>query len=105
MMRAGRMDREIVIQRATTSETVVGSPVPTWTTHLTVWAEYIPVSGREFLQMNREVAALTARFIIRWNSDVLETDRISFGGRTWDILSLREIGRQEGLEITAEVRT
>lgn len=104
MLRAGRRDRQIIIQQFSTSETVVGAPEQTWTTYATVWAEYIPISGKEALQLNRETSAELVDFVILYDANITPKHRISYGGKTWDILFLKEIGRREGLRITAEAR-
>jgi SPP1 family predicted phage head-tail adaptor len=103
-MRAGRRDRKIIFERFTTSETVIGAPEETWSTHRTEWAEYIPVSGKEILQLNREVSGELARFNILYTSLISVKDRINFNGKYWDIIAIRELGRNVGLEITAEAR-
>lgn len=105
MLRSGRRDRKIIIERYTTSETVIGAPDETWATHRTEWAEFIPVSGKEVLSLSRQVSGEIARFIILYTSNITTKDRINFKGKYWDIVALRELGRSEGLEITAEART
>ncbi|CAK0778987.1 Head-tail adaptor protein [Gammaproteobacteria bacterium] len=104
MLNAGRMDRLVIIQRSTATRDTMGQETMSWATHASVWAQVTPVSGNEALKENRDVAALLAKFVIRFLSTVTAKDRISYDSKYWDILSLREIGRREGLEIMAEVR-
>lgn len=103
-MRAGRMDRRITIERMTTSADSMGFPSPTWSTHKTIWAEVVWMGGKEMLQTSREVTKETALFRV-WYVDVTTHDRINYDSKTWDILTIKEIGRKEGLEITAEQRS
>lgn len=101
-MRPGRLDREITVERLTTTKDSIGGEVETWTTQFITFAEYIPVSGAEALKFEQLTASRIARFIIRYTSDITTKDRISFDSNTWDIRFLKEIGRREWLEITAE---
>lgn len=104
MLRAGRRDRKIIIER--NSEGVadeLGRPQPDWVTQHECWAEVNPISGVELLRMGKEVASKVNRFVILYVTGLLETDRISYESEYWDIMSFRELGRREGIEITAQV--
>lgn len=103
MIRSGRLDRTVVIQSATVAQDSIGAEKKTWSTLATVPAEYIPVGGSEAIAGNILQSQKTARFIIRYRSDVTVKNRLTFESDTWDISYLREIGRREGLEITAQV--
>jgi head-tail adaptor len=46
----------------------------------------------------------TTRFRIRWGLGVEETDRVSYDGKDFEIIGVKEIGRREGQEITAAAR-
>jgi len=106
-MRAGRLDRRIVIQRAISSADAFNQPVETFSTLATVWAEAIPVNDGERMKAGQTLADKMIRFTIRYSSTVDNVDprdRIVFDGRTYDIAGVKEIGRREGLEITATAR-
>lgn len=103
MLRAGRKDRKIVIERLTIIQDAIGTPTETWATYKTVWAEYIPVSGRESLAFDHLTSSEIARFIIHYISSITIQDRISFDGKSWHVRYLRELGRNRELEISAEV--
>lgn len=106
-MQIGKLDRRIVLQRATKSKDSFGQPIETFADWQTVWAAYMPVSDGEKLRANETYSNLTARFKIRWSSAVstLNTkDRVTFDGRTFDIIGVKELGRRDGLEITAATR-
>lgn len=107
MIGAGAMDRRVQFQRATVlddgySETEAfedhGAPV---------WAKKTDVSDAERLRGGEVQATLTARFVVRWTaftSDLTPKDRIQYGGTSFRIFGIKEIGRREGLEITAGAR-
>jgi SPP1 family predicted phage head-tail adaptor len=106
-MYAGRLDRRITIERATTTADAFNEGVETWETLVTVWARAEPISDGEKLRAGETLAHKSYRFQIRYSSlvaDVDPRDRLTFDGRTFDIAGVKEIGRREGLEITATAR-
>jgi SPP1 family predicted phage head-tail adaptor len=84
-MRAGDMDRRVVIQSRTDAIDGLGQPVPTWTTLATVWAALEPGRGREFFAASGIVAETPMMFRIRWRTDVTTTCRIQYAGATYTI--------------------
>ena len=100
----GRMDRRIDIEQDTASSAdSYGQIVPSWGALDTVWAQVTP-SGNETHEGNQDHATRTTEFRIRYRSDVTEKMRIKYpasSGDIYDIESIIEIGRQEGLDITA----
>lgn len=107
-MPAGKRDRRITIQRATiTQDPGSGENVETWATLATVWAEVVQVSDGERVRAAEVAASITTRFRILYSAtvaDVNPKDRISYGGRTFDVWGVKEIGFREGMEITAAAR-
>lgn len=106
-MRAGALDRTIIIQRATYANNAAGEPVPTWSTLVTTRASKEDLSDGERWRAAEVAATVTCRFAVRWNaltSSVTPKDRILYAGRTYDISHVKELGRQVGLEITARAR-
>lgn len=104
---AGRLDRRICFERATASQaSPSGEQLLTWTPEVTVWAEVSPLGGRELFQAQALEAKADTRFRIRYRAGITpdETLRISYGGRAYDLRSVVELGRREGLEILAEAR-
>lgn len=103
-MEAGSLDRKITLQRATETRDEFNEPVRTWATLATVSASMQPVRDAERVQAQQVGATITTRFQIRWRQslrDLDPRDRLLFEGRTYEIASVKEIGRREGLEITA----
>lgn len=103
-MRAGELDRTIIIQSATETRDAYGAVTYTWGTFVEVWAKKKDLRGDEYFSAQQVNAQVDCIFTIRWFPGVLETMRISYDGKLWDIRSLNELGRQEGLEIYAQVR-
>jgi len=95
-MRAGALNKRVIIERKTDARGTYGEPVATWATLLTVWAGIKPVSGNEQVQGGQLDATATHSITMR-HTDILSTDRINFGGRIFNIVSVldqEERGRE-----------
>lgn len=101
-MRAGKLDRRIVLQAFTTTQDGYGEENESWSTFATVWAQVMPFTGRERFVADQVSGEADTRFRIRWRSDIDVTQRIVYDGDTYDIEGVIEIGRHEGLEILAK---
>lgn len=105
------MDRRITILRAATTENDFGEAVTSWSDLVTVWAAKEDIRDGERFRAQEVAADITTRFRIRWSGavdGVTPRDRVReerpFGERTYNIVSCKEIGRREGIEITASAR-
>lgn len=105
-MRAGKLDRRLIIQRKSITYSDSGEPIETWATLATVWAQARPNRGDERFSVRQLVGTAVMTFLIRYRSDLALTveDRLSYDGKTWDIADLRELGRRVGTEIDATAR-
>lgn len=107
-MKAGRRDRRITIERKTATQNTYGEEIVTWATLTTVWADMRPVTGRESYTENQFQSFADTKFRVLY-SNVTRTltteDRVTYRGRTYDIVSVNEIGRLEGIEILAYTQT
>jgi SPP1 family predicted phage head-tail adaptor len=105
-MRAGAMDRYITIQTNTPSKDGGGTNISSWGTHATVWAQKIDMGSRETLQAGGLLMEIDTVWKIRYLSTVTTAMRVSFDSATWDIKGIKELGRNEGLELICKrVRT
>lgn len=101
-MRAGDLDREITLQHVTVAAADVnGSRSQSFTDYATVWSEKIDAGGREFFGGGQVQSELATRFKIRYRTDVVPTDRITFGSASYNITHIQELGRREGLMLFA----
>ena len=98
-MKTGTLDRRITINTTTVAQDGAGQPIPTTVVLATVWAKVDHLRGREPFQGGQFNAQRVTVFTIRYRTDVDETMTIEFDGETYDIQSVTEIGRGEGLEI------
>jgi SPP1 family predicted phage head-tail adaptor len=106
-MHSGKLDRSIVLQRASITINAFNEQISTWATLATVWASYSPISDAEKARASETTSDIVARFQIRWSATVASLDsrdQVVFDGRTWDITGVKGLSRREGLEITAAAR-
>ncbi len=101
-MRAGLLDKTIVIERVSTTLSAAGVPVETWTPLVTLRAQLVQASTEEFI---RQFGASTETAIIfrtYFYDGITLADRVSYAGKYHDIKELTELGRRQGLEIRTQ---
>lgn len=106
-MQAGKLDRRVTLQRAGTVDDGFGTVSGAFATLAVRWAAKEDIRDGERGSASGVMAEATTRFRIRWSelvADVNPKDRLVCGGETYDIAGVKEIGRREGLEITATRR-
>lgn len=103
-MQAGKLDRRVIIQQTTQSADASGERVDSWSTLATVWAGITYNPGDEKIEGQQITASQKIVWEIRYRSDVTENMRISWNSKYYYITSIEEIGRQDGLRLTTEVR-
>ena len=103
-MKATGRDRLVTIRRLALTYNDDNEPMTEWSDLAQVWAEKRDISDGEKVRAAQVGATMTARFRMLWSeqiSDVNPKDRIALDGREYDIVGVKEIGRRDGLEITA----
>lgn len=103
-MRAGKLDRRITIQAKSVTTSARGEQIETWADVATVWAQARPNRGAERFSTMQNVGTAVMTFHLRYRSDVTVLHRISYDGKLWDILDVREIGRNVVTEIDCTAR-
>lgn len=101
-MKAGSRDRRIRIERAVVDRDTHGGKTETWALMIEVDARVTPLRGRDLVAAGQVMPGVETKFTINWRADLLESDRIVYGGNVYDIQHIAEIGRREGLEILAK---
>lgn len=89
-MRAGERNYRITFQRKTVVEDTMGGDIETWTDFATAYAGVLFNKGSERRATAQEGAAAAATFVVPANTKTRTigvTDRISFDGSYWDIVS------------------
>lgn len=102
-MKAGKLDRRITIQRqgAATDNGIelVDGALEDYATR---WASWKPANGREVFENLGREAKSAGTFWLRYDSTTsgtLPTDKVVFDGRYWDIQSITQIDRRDGVEL------
>lgn len=97
-MRAGKLKRRVTIQRPTEgSADALSEKAVSWVNVITVSAEVLPQTGREFYRAQQVVAELTHVISIRYRRGVDETLRLKLGSRILKIVAavnVDEAGRE-----------
>ncbi|UWR59110.1 phage head closure protein [Phaeobacter inhibens] len=99
VIRAGKLDRQITIERVAKTLAVTGAESKTWAPVATVRAELVQRSADEFLTGFGVAESGNAVFRIRFLPAITPADRVTCDGVTYDINEIAELGRQRGLEL------
>lgn len=107
-MEAGKLDRFITIEEFTEESTnELGHAVKSWQTFHQCWASFNDSAFRrnkEDFQGSQTVAVANDVWQIRYLPGIKATQRIVYEGMIYNITSVKEIGRNEGLEIITETK-
>ncbi|WP_377193611.1 phage head closure protein [Ruegeria meonggei] len=103
MIRAGKLDRQITIERETETVAASGAVSKTWAPVATIRAELVQLSAEEYLTGFGEGDASGAVFRIRYLNEITTADRVTFDSTVYDIDEIVEQGRKRGLELRCSV--
>jgi len=98
-MRAGKLDRQITIQRSTYTVDDYGSPVYSWVDVANLRAEVVQASTEEFIRAYGASDETVIIFRTRYVEGVGNADRVQYQGEDHNIKEVKEIGRRNGLEL------
>lgn len=98
-MNAGKLDRRIQIKTKTVTRDTFGAEVTTYEVFATVWAEMVPITGREYFSSSQFINESMVKFRIRYKAGINESAIITYDGIDYDIVYIAELGRSAGLEI------
>lgn len=103
-MRAGRLDRTIIIEgdaeeigRDPFNDPIYGEPL-----RVIMRASVEQKSGREFFAAQTTQASRQVVFRIRFIEGITVLNRVVYESITHNIVEVREIGRREGIELHTE---
>lgn len=102
MARPGKMDRRVIIEARTLTQDGTGTRVETWATSATVWAELAKDDGKQIEAADGDRTATMKHFRIRYRTLSETTNRISYGGKAYEIKGIEEEGRQDTLLVTTQ---
>lgn len=90
MIDAGQLRERIVVQQANESRNRLGETTYAYSTFAEVWASVTGVTAREFLLANTQQTEITHRIRMRFLAGLTSQMRISWRGRTLQIISVLE---------------
>lgn len=99
----GQLDRQIIVQQVTLTANSYGEPVESWANYATVWARVNQLGSTERFRSDAVLKARVSRFLIRYLEGLTHEMRISYDSQVWQIIGINVIGRNEAIEISAEV--
>lgn len=102
-MRAGILDREIVIQAWQAGEPdEFGTVEDIWAPFATVRAQLVQATTDEFLAAYGETDKTVVIFRVRWLDGLTTEHRVVYAGKPLNIREIKEIGRRKGMELRCE---
>lgn len=87
----GKMNRRITIQRKVEERDEAGYPIPSehaWQDVASIWAERLPLRGREFFAAAAAQHENTVRYRIRYRNEVQAGMRLIDSGRIYHIYAV-----------------
>ncbi len=108
---AGRLRRQVQLQRAAETPDGAGGREVTWSTFATVWGEMRPLSGKDRLQAEQLQSTIANRLVIRFQGSpsnpempfVSARDRVLYKGVAYNIRAVVDIEeRRRFLELDLE---
>lgn len=88
MIKAGSLNQRITFQQKSLTRNGIGEEVFTWSDVATVWAEVIPIRGREFYESAQMQQAVDMRFRIRARSGLDGSMRLLWKTEPYDIIAI-----------------
>jgi SPP1 family predicted phage head-tail adaptor len=87
MIQAGELNQRVTVQAGTSVQDDAGQPIVTWATFAgPLPAKVESVAGGETIRGRQVVATATTLFTVRWLTGVTPKMRLSYEGRTLNIL-------------------
>ncbi|SFH83571.1 phage head closure protein [Bradyrhizobium sp. cf659] len=99
-MRAGNLDRLIVIERAVTAiSRIDGTPIRDWRTVATMRAQLLKNASDTQEGQRGETTNAALTFRTRFLDGVTLENRVTYQGQQFEIIGMSEIGRRRGLDL------
>lgn len=99
MMRAGKLDRVITIERVASTVDDYGTPVEGWSTVATVRAQLVQSTLSEFMAAGGASSETSTVFRVRYLDGLTLADRVKDGPAVFDVKEIKELGRRKWLEL------
>jgi head-tail adaptor len=104
-LNAGRLDRLCTILANTQGRSASGSVIDSWEAIATLWCSKEDKAGSSGTGGGRDNATAMTIFVTRHYPGVMANMRLTCQGIEYEISHVAEVGRRDGLTITAKVRS
>lgn len=109
-MFSGKLDRRVTFQVKTVGKDVYGAQTTSWADSFTTFAQVMELTGKEIFgtdeDVTQKISRANVKLKIRFRTDINVTDyRFIHNSNTYDIFSIAELGRKDGLEVIGELLT
>jgi len=89
-MDAGKLRERVTVQQASENRNRLGESILSWATFAEVWASIQGVSAREYLLAGQQQIDISHRVTMRYLPGLTQKMRLSWRGRTLEIVSVLE---------------
>jgi len=90
-MDAGDFSRQLTVENETELPDGLGGFVNQYQSDGTIWAHIRPVSARQTIRADNDVAEITHRIIFRFRAGIVSGSRLVTGARRFDVLTVRDV--------------
>jgi head-tail adaptor len=98
-VRAGFLDRTIIIERVATASGLSGAVLETWSPLVTLRAQLVQSSAEDFQRAYGASSETATIFRTRYFAGITLADRVSYESAAHRLVEIKEIGRRKGLEL------
>lgn len=90
----GQLNQRVQLQTRSTGTDALGQANSAWVTVASLWAQALPLRGREFFAAAQVQQEHAVKFTLRWRADITLTARIVWQGQPYDITGVTQLGGQ-----------
>jgi len=101
---AGKLDREVSFENVVESSNVMNEKEPTYTEAFKTFAKVMELEGKEGYEGDQKQDRSDIRLKIRFREDITLESRFVYKGETYDITSIKEVGKRDALLILGNIR-
>lgn len=98
----GQLNQRVTLQQRAAGVDSNGQASGAWFDVATLWAQALPLRGREFFAAAQVQQEHSVKFTMRWRADVVPTARLVWQGQPYDITGVTQLGgRRVWIEVIA----
>lgn len=89
---SGLLRERITLQQRVAGVDALGQALANWADVATVWAQALPIRGREWFAAGQTQAEVSVRFVLRYRTGVDASMRVLWRNQAHDIVSVIDVG-------------